>query len=80
MFKPTITKEWLLATMELEGDGFANAGGIPSEILEDDAINDLAIPLQENERDALNVFIPSGYSIHSTRRFTAKGKEPIKQV
>ena len=28
MFKPTITKEWLLATMDLEGDGFANAGGI----------------------------------------------------
>jgi DNA-binding XRE family transcriptional regulator len=34
MFKPTITKEWLLATMELEGDGFANAGGIRSETLE----------------------------------------------
>ena len=28
MFKPTVTKEWLLATMDLEGDGFANAGGI----------------------------------------------------
>ena len=28
MFKPTVTKEWLLATMDLEGDGFINAGGI----------------------------------------------------
>ena len=28
MFKPTITDEWLLAKIELEGDGFINAGGI----------------------------------------------------
>ena len=40
MFKPTITKEWLLATMELEGDGFANAGGIRLETLEGDKFND----------------------------------------
>jgi len=40
MFKPTITEEWLLATMELEGDGFANAGGIRSETLEGEEIND----------------------------------------
>lgn len=26
-FNPTITKEWLLATMEMEGSGFCNAGG-----------------------------------------------------
>ena len=39
MFNPTITKEWLLATMDLEGDGFVNAGGIRSETLEDDKAN-----------------------------------------
>ena len=39
MFKPTITKEWLLATMELECDGFCNAGGIPSETLDSDEID-----------------------------------------
>ena len=31
MFKPTVTDEWLLAKIELEGDGFINAGGIRSE-------------------------------------------------
>ena len=39
MFKPVITKEWLLATMELEGDGFANAGGIRAETLDGDEVN-----------------------------------------
>lgn len=37
MFTPTITQEWLLATMELEGDGFANAGGILDKYPEDEA-------------------------------------------
>ena len=41
MFKPKITKEWLLATMELEGDGFCNAGGICSDTLDSNEVNDL---------------------------------------
>jgi len=40
MFEPTITEEWLLATMELEGDGFVNAGGIRSEMLEGGEVDD----------------------------------------
>jgi len=55
MFTPTITKEWLLATMELEGDGFANAGGIPSEILEGDEINDISN--HHMQRKALAKFV-----------------------
>jgi len=38
MFKPKITKEWLLATMDMEGDGFINAGWIRTETPEVDAV------------------------------------------
>ncbi len=37
MFQPSITKEWLLATMELEGDGFVNAGGVREKYAEGDS-------------------------------------------
>jgi hypothetical protein len=61
MFKPKITEEWLLATMELEGDGFINAGGIRSEMPECDDVNDDAA--QENPvppfRIAIGSFAPA---------------------
>jgi hypothetical protein len=39
MFKPTVTKEWLLATMEMEGDGFINAGGIREATLPEEFVD-----------------------------------------
>ena len=42
MFASQIDENWLLATMELEGDGFVNAGGIRSETLEGDEVNDIS--------------------------------------
>ena len=41
MFKPNTDKEWLMKIIELEGDGFVNAGGIRSETLEGDAVEDI---------------------------------------
>lgn len=55
MFKPTITEEWLRATMELEGDGFVNAGGIRSNTLESDEVNDLST--HHLQRKALAKFV-----------------------
>ena len=41
MFKPNTDKEWLMKIVELDGDGFANAGGIRSEPIEGDTVEDI---------------------------------------
>jgi len=71
MFKPKITKEWLLATMELEGDGFCNAGGIRSNTFESDAVNgssSVSTPIQEEEEGDLNIFIPTPRTLKPEKR------------
>lgn len=42
MSKPQIDKNWLMQIIALEGDGFVNAGGIRSETLEGDGVNDIS--------------------------------------
>ncbi len=56
MFTPTITKEWLLATMELEGDGFCNAGGIREKCEDeiDGAMETTADPFRQPEEVSLD--------------------------
>ena len=55
MSKPQIDKNWLMQIIALEGDGFVNAGGIRSETLEGDEINDISN--HHMQRKALAKFV-----------------------
>lgn len=55
MFQPNTDREWLMKIIELEGDGFANAGGIRSETLEGDVVED--VTTLHMQRKALAKFV-----------------------
>ena len=55
--------------MELEGDGFFDAGGIRSETLDSDEVNAPSVspPIQEGEEDALNAFTQTRHTLKPER-------------
>jgi hypothetical protein len=68
MPRPQLDENWLLQIIELEGDGFVNAGGIRSEMPKDDAANDIQMHVLEVPEEKIDRVpqLPPAISSHFT--------------